>query len=100
MVADGVGVLAAAPDTEVITTLLDAEVDLEAALEAGAEGELDTVAGTLRKKGDDNPFFELWHNLMFFSYLPPPTMLIGRRFTSLSHTKLFLAHLIFSMVFA
>ena len=58
MVAEGVGLLAAAPYTEVITTSEDAEVDLEAALEAGAEGEFDTVVGTLRKKRDDKPFFE------------------------------------------
>ena len=85
MVAEDLGVLAAAPDTEVITASQyaevdleavlasqDAEVDLEAVLEAGAEGELDTVVGTLGKKRDDNSFFELWHNLMFSSCLPPP----------------------------
>ena len=49
----------------------DAVVDLEAALEAGAEGKLDTVVGTLQKKRDDN-LFELWHNLTFTSCLPPP----------------------------
>ena len=59
MVAEDEGVLEAAPDTEVITTSQDIEVNLEATLEAGVEGELDTVVGTLRKKRDDNPFFEL-----------------------------------------
>ena len=72
MVAEGIGVLVAAPDTEVITTSQDAEVDLEAALEVGTEGELDTVLGMLQKKRDDNPLFELWYNLMFSSCLPPP----------------------------
>ena len=55
-----------------LSTSQDAEVDLEAALETGAEGELDTVVGTLQKKRDDNPFFELLHNLMISSYLPHP----------------------------
>ena len=84
MVAEDVGVLAAAPDTEVITTSQDAEINLEATLEAGAEGELDTVVGTLRKKRDDNPFFELWHNLMFSSCLPPPLCFM----IAVSHPKL------------
>ena len=59
MVAEDEGVLEAAPDTEVITTSQDIEVNLEVTLEAGVEGELDAVVGTLRKKRDDNPFFEL-----------------------------------------
>ena len=63
------------PDKEMITISQDAEVDLEAALQAVVEGELNTVVGTLRKKRNDNPFFELWHNLMFPSCLPPPLCL-------------------------
>ena len=37
-------------------TSQDAMTDLEAALEAGVEGKLGTVVGTLQKKRDDNPF--------------------------------------------
>lgn len=50
MVAEEVGVLEAVPDTEVITTSHDGELNLEAALETGAEGELNNVVGTLWKK--------------------------------------------------
>ena len=81
MVAEGVEVLAAAPSTKVITASQDVEVDLEAALKAGAEGELETFMGILRKKKDDNFFFQLWHILIFSLFFatppppPPPTML-------------------------
>ena len=37
-------------------TSQDVVIALEAALEAGVEGKLDTVVGTLQKKRDDNPF--------------------------------------------
>ena len=73
VVAEGVGVLVAAPETEVIMKLQDEEVELEAALEAEAEGELDTVWEHCRKKRDDNPFFALLHNFMFSLCLPPLT---------------------------
>ena len=72
MVAEGVEVLAAAPSTKVITASQDVEVDLEAALKAGTEGELETFMGILRKKKDDNFFFQLWHILIFSLFFAPP----------------------------
>ena len=89
------------PDKEVITTSQDAEVDLEAALEAGVEGELNTVVGGLRKKRNDNPFFEhpFFAQLDVFFVFATPTMSFHRRLTSLIDIKFFLAHLTFPMVF-
>lgn len=100
MVAEGVEVLAAAPSTKVITASQDVEVDLEAALKAGAEGELETFMGILRKKKDDNFFFQLWHILIFslFFATPPLCFLIvdSHPQVTLNH---FLAQLTFPMVF-
>ena len=89
MVAEDVEVLAAAPSTEVITASQDVEVDLEAALEAGAEGELETFMGILWKKRDGNFFFQLWHILILSLFFATPTMLFDCRFTSPSDTKSF-----------
>ena len=106
MVAEGVEVLAAAPSTKVITASQDVEVDLEAALKAGAEGELETFMGILRKKKDDNFFFQLWHILIFSLFFatppPPPTpplcflIVDSHPQVTLNH---FFAQLTFPMVF-
>ena len=106
MVAEGVEVLAAAPSTKVITASQDVEVDLEAALKAGAEGELETFMGILRKKKDDNFFFQLWHILifsLFFATPPHPTtpplcflIVDSHPQVTLNH---FFAQLTFPMVF-